>query len=295
MTKPFLGLALSGGTLKAAAHIGVLDALERLGIRPDVIAGTSAGSIVSALYAYGFRSEAFQSMLTKFPGLRLIDYGFPVWSSVASLTKHRLLGHSDALPNVPSGLVKGAKLRNYIHRLISARTRQIPLYVVATDLFSGQPVVFSATDEGTTRQDTYEVMTDVALAVTGSCALPGIFTPVRYGKYLLVDGAMRHYVPVSVLQGLGCQKIIAVNLYRLPANFEPTTIIDVLARSFDILLRESIENDMAVSERVYVLEPDMSRLRWYKFTQMSECVNIGRQLVDDERSEITRFVRNVTQ
>lgn len=120
--------------------------------------------------------------------------------------------------------------------------------------------------------------------------MPGIFTPIQYGKYLLVDGAMRHYVPVTVLRSAGCQKVIAVNLYRLSPNYEPTTMIDVLARSFDILLRESIDNDVALGSQVLVLEPDMSRLRWHRFTQMSECVEIGRKLVLDRQSEILRFL-----
>lgn len=283
-----VGLALSGGTLKAAAHIGVLEALELVGVRPDVIAGTSAGSLVSTLYAHGYRTEQFRQLLARFPGLQLLDYGFPLMSSIWSLAVHRF-GGLQGLPPVPTGVVRGHKLTAYIERLISRRRVQIPLYVVATDLRSGRPVVFSFRQEDR-YSDLFIEVDDIPRAVTGSCALPGIFSPVPFDDYLLVDGAMRHYVPVSVLERVGCKKIIAVNLYRLPPHYEPRTIVDVLARSFDILLRESIDNDMVPGSHVYVLEPDVSGIRWRKFSQMTRCVDIGRKLVEDNRMELTSFL-----
>ncbi|GLV12620.1 exported phospholipase [Alicyclobacillus hesperidum] len=287
-SKPFLGIALSGGTLKAAAHAGVLAALERIGVQPDAIAGTSAGSLVSALYAHGYRTEAFHKLLLAFPGFKLMDYGFPVWSSLWTLAKAQI-GFKSPLPTVPAGLIQGKKFTMYIQRLLSGRRLQIPLYVVATDLLSGHPVVFSALQQ---RADTFATTSDLARAIAGSCALPGVFSPVPLDGYLLVDGAMRHYVPVSVLERIGCDKIIAVNLYRLPSRYEPRTFVDVLARSFDILLRESIDNDMAPSSRLFVVEPDMSRVRWRTFRQMSECVKLGEQAVYEQADQIRAFLQN---
>ncbi|MFB5189408.1 patatin-like phospholipase family protein [Alicyclobacillus fastidiosus] len=291
--RPKLGLALSGGTLKAAAHIGVLSAFEKLGIQPDVVAGTSAGSLVSVLYAHGYRDDQFRQLLRTFPGLRLFDYGFPVWSSLYSWTISHLrqrTARTSTIPAIPTGLMRGQKLTRYVERLIEHRQVQIPFYIVATDLVSGKPIVFAS--DHARPSDAYVQLKDVARAVTGSCALPGIFSPVALDEYILVDGAMRHYIPVSVLKDAGCDKIIAVNLYRLPANYEPITLVDVLARSFDILLRESIDNDIAPGPELYVLEPDLSSVKWRKFAQMADCVAIGQQLVLERRMELQAFLRS---
>ncbi|WP_236026341.1 patatin-like phospholipase family protein [Alicyclobacillus suci] len=287
---PKIGLALSGGTLKAAAHIGVLGALEKLGIKPDVLAGTSAGSLVTALYAHGYRYEQFQQLLATFPGLRLFDYGFPLWSSLYTWTVNHLHRRGPgSVPVVPTGLLRGHRLTKYIERLLVHRRPQLPFYIVATDLISGRPIVFAS--DSTIRNDAHVPMKNIPLAVTGSCALPGIFSPVVLDDFVLVDGAMRHYVPVSVLQDAGCDKIIAVNLYRLPANYIPTTLVDVLARSFDILLRESIDNDISPGPKIYVLEPDLSEIKWRKFAEMADCVRIGNTMVNEQRDALLTFLQ----
>ncbi|WAH35102.1 patatin-like phospholipase family protein [Alicyclobacillus dauci] len=290
-SSPYLGLALSGGTLKAAAHVGVLNALEKIGVQPDAIAGTSAGSLVSALYAHGYRSKEFACLLESFPGARLIDYGFPMWSSVWSWTVHHVRPtKSKKIPYVPSGLLRGRKLMKYIERLLAPRRSMIPLYIVATDLISGLPVVFTTEDHPISNTLCFTIK-DIPRAITGSCALPGIFTPVVFNDLLLVDGAMRDYVPVKVLHEVGCKKIIAVNLYRLTKKYEPTTLVDVLSRSFDILLRESIDNDITPGSTTYVLEPDLSEIKWRRFSQMNECVEIGRKLVEQKKDSILAFAR----
>lgn len=291
--KPILGLALSGGQLKAAAHIGVLEELERLGIQPDVIAGTSAGSLVGALYAHGYRTKQFHQILKSFPGLKLLDFGFPVWSSIGSLAKSWLpKWTSSKIPTVPTGLLRGRKLKRYIERLLSSRRLQIPLYIVATDLVTGTPVVLSSENVEERADDAFVKLDDIPSAVTASCALPGIFTPVVMGKWVLIDGAMRHYVPVSVLETVGCDKIIAVNLYRLPEEYEPRTLVDVLTRSFDILLRESIDNDVKPDGHVYTLEPDLSHVHWRHFSQMTDCVEIGKQLVQTQEQALRNFLNS---
>lgn len=291
--KPRIGVALSGGQLKAAAHIGVLEALDKVGIEPDVLAGTSAGSLVTTLYAHGYRTDDFRGLIENFPGLQLFDYGFPLWSSLYSWSLRHLRIRPSDVPYAPSGILRGRKLVSYVERLIRNRKPQKPFYIVATDLITGRPVVFTSEPEPIHRaSDAYVELNDIPKAVAGSCALPGIFTPVRVDDFLLVDGAMRHYVPVSVLDHAGCDKIIAINLYRLPINYEPTTLVDVLARSFDILLRESIDNDVIASKKTYLLEPDFSDIKWRNFSQMRTCVDLGKRTVDDRRTELLAFMRN---
>lgn len=289
-SRPRLGIALSGGTLKAATHIGVLSALEQAGIVPDCIAGTSAGSLVGALYAHGYRHTDFQRLLRDFPGIRLVDYGFPFLSSVFSWTMHKMMPKRlQSVPVVPNGLVRGQKFIQYISDLIENKPSNIPYFIVATDLISGHPVVFHNSAPFESRHHAVQIE-DLPRTIAGSCALPGIFTPVKLPPYELVDGAFRHYVPVTVLREFGCRKIIAVNLYRLPPSFEPTTIVDVLIRSFDILLRESIDNDLESHTDLYVIEPDLSQIRWHAFSDMKKCVYIGTRIVYQELRPLQTFI-----
>jgi NTE family protein len=288
---PRIGIALSGGTLKAATHVGVLLALEKAGIIPDCIAGTSAGSLVGALYAHGYNHADLQGLVKSFPGFRLIDYGFPIASSIMSLAVRRIMPKFiSSVPVIPSGLLRGKKFEQYIRDLLADRQSTIPFFIVATDLISGRPVVFH-TQTGFTSRHVCAQITDLPKIITGSCALPGIFTPVPLENYQLVDGAFRHYVPVTVLREFGCKKIIAVNLYRLPQSFKPTTIIDVLARSFDILLRESIDNDLENNQDLFVLEPDLTKIKWHSFSDMKKCAAIGQNLVSKEILELYAFLR----
>ncbi len=281
-----LGVALSGGTLKAAAHVGVLSALDRLGISPDAIAGTSAGSLVACLYAYGYRAQDLEQLAHSFPGWRLVDYGFPAAKSILTLAASRLR-ICQAQDPIPPGLLRGARFRQYIERLLAHRRPQMPVFALATDLVSGRPIVFTPND---IRMDAVERTEAMALAVAGSCALPGVFPPVRHGPYLLVDGAMRHYVPVSVLRQLGCRRILAVNLYRLPAQFHPKTMIDVFLRAFDILLRESIDNDLDAPS-VLLLEPELNAVKGPPFERLPGYIRAGRACVERHADAIRNFVR----
>ncbi|SIS96178.1 patatin-like phospholipase family protein [Alicyclobacillus vulcanalis] len=281
-----LGIALSGGTLKAAAHVGVLSALERLGVYSDAIAGTSAGSLVATLYAYGYRADDLERLVGSFPGWRLMDYGFPTIQSLITLGAIRLGFRTRGEP-MPPGLLRGVRFRRYIERLLAPRRPQMPLFVLATDLVSGRPIILTPNE---VRMDTVERTDDVAAAVAGSCALPGVFPPVRHGPYWLVDGAMRHYVPVSALKQLGCRHILAVNLYRLPAEYHPKTMIDVFLRAFEILLRESIDNDLEAAS-VLLLEPDLSPVQGRFFERLPAYIRAGRACVEHQADAILTFIR----
>lgn len=289
--KYHIGVALSGGTLKASAHIGVLNAFERLGIQPDCIAGTSAGSLVSVLYAYGYRERDFQEIINNFPGLGLVDYGFPIVSSFYSWTLRRFLGrYNNFLPKTPTGLLLGRKLISYIDKLLQKkRPTEFPFFIVATDIITGNPIVFH--NHYDWKDNTTHIRNfNLPKVIAGSCALPGIFTPVTISPYLLIDGAVRHYVPVQILRDIGCKKIIAVNLNRLPERFYPNTFIDVLLRAFDILLRESIDNDMHSGDDLYIIEPDVQNMKWYSFSEMKICVYKGLHETMKNHKELFRFL-----
>lgn len=285
-----IGIALSGGFLKAAAHVGVLAGLEELGIHPHRIAGTSAGAFVATMYAHGYSTNDLLDLIRHFPGASLFDYGFPVLSSLVNLWWYKYpVKWRGATLRLPRGLIRGKKLEKYFRKRLRLRTAVMPYYVIATDLLSGEPVVYS-NDESSIQEGFAVPVTDVSQAVLGSCSIPGVLSPVFVDGRLLVDGAFRHYVPVEVLRQAGCNKIIAVNLYRLQEEWQPETFVHVLARSFEILLQESIEDDVDGPD-IVLLEPNVGNLSWVSFHKMEACVEDGRKSVSEKRGEIEQLLR----
>ncbi|WP_198849594.1 patatin-like phospholipase family protein [Alicyclobacillus sp. SO9] len=284
-----VGLILSGGTLKGAAHAGAIEALAELNIPIHCIAGTSAGSIVGTLYAHGYRSSEFKSLLKTFPGVKLLDYGFPISSHLWYHTLKRCHRHRKA-STLSVGLLKGRKLKRYVSRLLKGRNAQIPYYIVATDLNSGDPVVFSNAAE-TRHSDGLMPITNLPTSILASCAMPGIFSPVFTNGQLLVDGAIRHYAPVHVLRQAGCSKLILINLLTLDTDWKPYTVLDIVARSFEVMLRETIEDDIHGRD-LTVIEPALSHVKWTSFDELDACYAEGYNAVMRNRTKLIKMLND---
>lgn len=196
-----IALVLGGGGTRGFAHVGVIKALEAQGIVPDIVVGTSVGSAIGALYAAGYT------------GFQLQEMSIP-------MKEDRVMGWS--LPN--RGLFTGKPLEEYINRAV----KQMPLEklrrsfaVVATDLASGEEIVFRVGNTG--------------VAVSASCAVPGIFQPVVINGRSYVDGGLVKPVPVSEARALGADFVIAVNISNQPQNNKTESTVDVLMQTFDIM------------------------------------------------------------
>lgn len=220
---------------------------------------------------------------------QLVDYGFPLLSSGLNLVLNRFGIHSAFhRSRAARGLLAGRKLEQYIRRALGRQSARLPYYVIATDLVTGNPVTFS-NDAEAISSGRARLCEDLPKAVAASCALPGVFSPVEMDDFVLVDGAFRHYVPVQVLLDAGCTSIIAVNLYQLESNWSPETIAHVLVRSFDILLKESIDNDVG-SPSVVLVEPNTKHMTWYSVNEFKHCIESGRQAVRAKADEIRTLV-----
>lgn len=293
--RPRLGLALSGGALKASAHIGILNALNRLQIYPDCVAGTSAGAFIAAAYAHGFREPDFDRLRKQFPARKLLDYGFPVTSALWNLLRTRWKPHA-VMPALPNGLLRGRRLHRYLASVLRggcSPSSALPFYVIATDLWTGSPVSFS-NDAEAVSAGIAQPAGDLAEIIQASCSLPGIFTPVTRDPWLLADGACRHYVPVRVLHDVGCEKVIAVNLYNLDEDWSPESFVHVLSRSYNILLQDAVENDVA-EPNVFVLTPEIGQLTWLSFEEIETGVQAGERVVAQQQQRIEAFLRAPNQ
>ncbi len=181
-TKPKIGLALGGGAARGFAHIGVIKMLESQGIVPDYIVGTSAGAVVGSLYASGHDAFAMQKIAQQ-----LDEKIFADWT----------LGGR--------GFLKGEALQDFINQHLNMRPLEKlnkPFAVVATDLNTGERIVFRTGDSG--------------LAVRASAAVPGIFQPTQFGGKTYVDGGLSSPIPVQAARDMGADFVIAVDISARP-------------------------------------------------------------------------------
>ena len=228
--KPKIALALGGGAAKGFAHIGVIKVLEANGIVPDMIVGTSAGSLVGALYASGLNAFQLQQL-----GLTLEESTFSDWTITGR------------------GLLRGEALANYVNaQLKNQPIEKLPrsLAIVATDVRSGEAIVFQRGDTGT--------------AVRASSAVPGVFSPVRIGDRDYVDGGLTHPVPAAVARDLGADLVIAVDISAKPGNRAITGTWDILMQTFTIMGKRI--NDYELKQADVVIQPDIERIKSTDFS-----------------------------
>jgi NTE family protein len=213
---PRIGLALGGGAARGFAHIGVLQVLEENGIKPDVIVGTSAGSVVAALYASGKTPAELGNMAMTLDESVITDWVFP--------------GRS---------LLKGEALARFMRSSTGGRaieTMRPPLGIVATDLQSGQPILFRRGDVGA--------------AVRASSAVPAVFAPVKIGGREYIDGGAVSPVPVRYARQMGADVIIAVDISAIPEGQSTKGAVDILLQTFSIMGHAISQWEMAEADVV---------------------------------------------
>jgi NTE family protein len=283
-----VGLALGSGSARGWSHIGVMKALEEADIKPDFIAGTSMGALVSAFYSTGNIEE-----LEKFA----IDFNWKHFSSFIDVIFPK------------SGLIDGKKLSVFFHdhmKDVYIEDTQIPLRIVATDLYTGSEVVFS---KGS-----------LIDAVRASISVPGVFSPAHVDGSYLVDGGLVNPVPVSVVRDMGADVVIAVDLNhdllsapkgRDDSNKESLAfksenryiqelnkylekkdtayssikqwfagdsapgIFEVIARSIDIAEVRITEINLKNDPADILIQPKLGHVGFFEFNKASEAINEG--------------------
>jgi NTE family protein len=247
-----MGLALGGGGARGWAHLGVLEALEEERIPIDMIAGTSIGALVGAVYAKTASSKkTSQLIMDEFRSKRstrrrIYDYTIPV-----------------------RGFIKGNKILEMVKQGLEGADfldLKIPLVAVATDIGTGEEVILDSDS--------------VAEAVRASIAMPGVFEPLKLKGRWLVDGGVVNSVPASILIRKGMNYIIGVFLLsrRSGSEWNPTRgphIINVLTRTYDIVRSQTSEG---ISDLVNVaVYPPIDDFRWDDFHRVEELVRVGRE------------------
>ena len=247
---PRIGLALGGGGAKGLAHIPMLEALDELGIRPHRIAGTSIGAIIGALYAAGKSGKEIRALVEQF----LISDEDTAKQWFPRPRSLRWLEFLD--PTLKEGgLLDSDDFIRYLGETITARRfedLEIPLRVMAADLWSGKPVVL---DSG-----------ELLPAVQASMALPGVFPPVRLNGRELVDGGVADPLPYDLLTR-DCDLIVAIDVSgdRKPVDGEELSFLGVLFHSFQIMSRNILAEKLRERRPDIYIRPEIDNVRMLEF------------------------------
>lgn len=247
---PRLGLALGGGAARGFAHIGVIQVLEEAGIRADLVVGTSAGSLVAALYAAGKSGTELAAMALTMDESAITDWSFP-----------------------SRGLIRGEALARYVREQTGGRLIEqmpMPLGIVATDLDSGAGVLFRRGDTGT--------------AVRASSAVPAVFQPVRIAEREYVDGGLVSPVPVRFAREMGAEMVIGVDISTPPDGAATDGTLRLLLQTFAIM-GKSI-NRFELREADIVLRPPLTGVSSADFTARVRAIRAGRETAQAQLAEI---------
>jgi NTE family protein len=261
-----LGLALGAGGARGLAHVGVLHALAAAGIPVRAIAGTSIGALVGAIYAAGQleRFDAAVRALDWSDSVRILD---PTWRR--------------------AGLFAGDRATELIRGFLGdwrIEDLPVPFAAVAVDLVTGDEIWIRSGK--------------VVDAVRASLSIPGVFTPVRQDERLLVDGALRNPVPVSVLSALGVEVRLAVNLHARAWREAPAAapkLLDVLSASMMVVEHELARHRLAREPADVVIEPDVRGLRTFDLHKGAQAIEAGREETEKRLPEIRAAVASAPE
>ena len=240
--RPRIGLALGGGAARGFAHIGVIQALEENGLAPDLVVGTSAGSLVAALFASGRSGRELATIADGMDETAFADWSYP-----------------------GRGLIRGEALARFVRDKTNKRAieqMKIPLGIAATDLDSGEGVLFRRGDTGT--------------AVRASSAVPAVFQPVKIGQREYVDGGLSAPIPVHHARQMGAEFVIAVDISAVPEGNPTGDAARMLLKTFAIMGKSLKGYELRDAD--LVLQPSLAGVSGADFTTRRQSIKAGREV-----------------
>nr|WP_232533001.1 MULTISPECIES: patatin-like phospholipase family protein [Ramlibacter] len=239
---PRLGLALGGGAARGFAHVGVIQVLEEAGLRPDLVVGTSAGSLVAVLYASGRTGAQLQQVAEGMDEAAFTDWTLPLFNR---------------------GVLKGEALARYVNAQVGNRLLEqmaMPVGVVSTRLDTGEGVLFQRGDTGT--------------AVRASSAVPAVFLPVRINGAEYVDGGLVAPVPVRYARRMGADVVLAIDISAATEGNPSADPLQMLMQTFAIM-GKSI-NRWELQEADVVVRPPLASMSGADFASRRRAIDAGR-------------------
>lgn len=251
---PKIGLALGSGGARGFAHLGMIRVLREENIPIDYIAGSSMGALIGCFYAAGTDIEKLYKISMAFKRKYFLDFTVP-----------------------KMGFVSGKRVKEFIHLFVKGKNIEdfpIPLAIVATDINSGEKVVFTTGS--------------AADAVRASISIPGIFVPEKKDGRLLVDGGVIDRVPVSVARLMGADLIIACDVSKVKQEVDIQSIYDVIMQSLDILQMEIVK--IKEIDADVMIRPHVEKYSSRAFTNIEEIITIGEEQTRKKLPEIRQAI-----
>ncbi len=253
-----IGLALSGGTAKSVAHVGVIKAIEESGIKIDYISGTSGGAIAATAYASGMSLEGMEKAANELS-----------WGKLASIKFSRL------------GFVSSDNIFDYMVEQfggdIDFNELNIPTTVLGTDLHTGLKHVFASGS--------------VAKAVQISCSLPHFFLPIEHEDKMLIDGGLSEYLPVQTVREMGAQFVIGANLGSQAGDYQkPKHILQLFMQVNNLVAKQNMRQSIQYAD--ILLEPDLTGFSAFDFDNSEKLIGLMYQLTKSKIDEIQQAYNN---
>lgn len=252
-----VGLALSGGAARGFAHLGVLKVLSAHDIPIDFVAGTSAGSFAGAAFAAGMTVEEIIAMSRDVS-----------WARISGLS------------GSPRALLSNAKMAKLIKKKFPVHTieeMKIPFAAVACDLDTGKEYVFK--DRG-----------DLSTAVRASCAIPGVYTPIRHETHFLVDGGIVTPMPSETVKSMGADVVIAVDVLASGSSYftRPNTLLGVMLQSALTVIKAASEAQHYHADVVII--PQIAHMRPDQLGRLDEFIELGEKAALEKIDEIKSLI-----
>jgi NTE family protein len=254
-----VALVLGAGASKGFAHIGVIKILESQKVPVHMVVGTSVGSFVGSLYAYGYNAYQLQGIAIGLQKDEVADLTFP-----------------------DNGFIKGERLRDYVNKTInntSIEKLKIPFYAVATNIQTGEEIVFGTGNTG--------------MAVQASCSVPGIFQPAKFSNTSYVDGGVVNPLAVDVARRYGADVVIAVDISAGIDNSIPKSTVDTILKSVDIMYNKISVTQ--ISKADVVIRPKVSFVGSADFSKRHEAILEGEKAAVEAMPKLQEIINRLRQ
>jgi len=254
-----IAVVLGAGASKGFAHIGVLKVLESHKIPVHIVVGTSVGSFVGSLYAYGYSPYELQTIALGIQKNDIADYVIP-----------------------DNGFIKGEKLENFVNFRVKYTPMEkfkIPFYAVATNIQNGEEMIFGRGNPGK--------------AVRASCSLPGIFNPVRIGDKYYVDGGVVNPLAADVARRFGADVVISVNISSSVETPPPKATVDTIMQAVDIMYSRIASQHLKHSD--IIIKPKVGHIGSSDFSKRHEAIMEGEKAATEAMPAINQIVDKLRQ
>ena len=266
-----LGLALSGGGIRGAVHIGVLKALEEKNIKIDIIGGTSSGSLVASLYAMGYSPMHIYHLF--------IRYG----KAISNINKITILnevgGYIVNRKFKISGINDGKILEDMYNNLAKKKNVykiediKMPIAIPTVDLKNGKEYIFTNKKQENSEYQKYIMDASIGTAVRASSSFPAVFCPYEYKNHIFLDGGTTDNIPVNEVFNLGADKVITVNFEPIRINSK-SNVMDIVMRTIDIMGNKIIEKELEKSDYILTI-PTENDIGLLDIDKIKECYKCG--------------------